>query len=107
VPERIQLPAVSTGKDFTGDAFSPIHTTTVTFDGGVASHGYPEQLFAARFYHALTLLAGQEELVLQSTWKCDGRRPAQDDHAADGAGRHVVSVRTHGLAGTSSAASGT
>ncbi|MFH8561458.1 Ohr family peroxiredoxin [Streptomyces sp. NPDC017988] len=37
--ERIQLPNLSTQKDFGGTAFSPIYTTTVTVSGGVASHG--------------------------------------------------------------------
>ncbi|WP_033324218.1 Ohr family peroxiredoxin [Streptomyces yerevanensis] len=37
--DPIQLPALSTEKDFTGDEFSPIYTTTVTVDGGAASHG--------------------------------------------------------------------
>ncbi|MFC8419298.1 Ohr family peroxiredoxin [Streptomyces sp. NPDC057236] len=37
--ERIQLPTLSTEKDFDGDSFSPIYTTTVTVDGGVAAHG--------------------------------------------------------------------
>ncbi|MGW1726863.1 Ohr family peroxiredoxin [Streptomyces sp. NPDC002306] len=37
--DRIQLPSLSTEKDFDGDAFSPIYTTTVTVDGGVAAHG--------------------------------------------------------------------
>ncbi|MET9088509.1 Ohr family peroxiredoxin [Streptomyces sp. NPDC004237] len=37
--ERIQLPTLSTEKDYDGDEFSPIYTTTVTVHGGVASHG--------------------------------------------------------------------
>ncbi|MEU3509637.1 Ohr family peroxiredoxin [Streptomyces longwoodensis] len=37
--EPIPLPALSTEKDFDGDAFSPIYTTTVTVEGGEAAHG--------------------------------------------------------------------
>ncbi|MFF7529415.1 Ohr family peroxiredoxin [Streptomyces bobili] len=37
--ERIQLPTLSTEKDYEGEEFSPIYTTTVTVHGGVASHG--------------------------------------------------------------------
>ncbi|WP_369226954.1 Ohr family peroxiredoxin [Streptomyces sp. R39] len=37
--ERIQLPTLSTEKDYDGDEFLPIYTTTVTVHGGVASHG--------------------------------------------------------------------
>ncbi|GHE98442.1 Ohr family peroxiredoxin [Streptomyces spiralis] len=37
--ERIQLPTLSTEKDYDGNEFSPIYTTTVTVHGGVASHG--------------------------------------------------------------------
>lgn len=37
--ERIQLPTLSTEKDYDGIEFSPIYTTTVTVEGGVASHG--------------------------------------------------------------------
>ncbi|MEU1231391.1 Ohr family peroxiredoxin [Streptomyces sp. NPDC005828] len=37
--DPIQLPALSTEKDFTGDAFSPLYTTTVTVVGGAVSHG--------------------------------------------------------------------
>ncbi|MFI9542613.1 Ohr family peroxiredoxin [Streptomyces sp. NPDC052016] len=37
--ERIPLPTLSTEKDYDGDEFSPIYTTTVTVHGGVASHG--------------------------------------------------------------------
>jgi Ohr subfamily peroxiredoxin len=39
VTERIQLPTLSTEKDYEGEEFSPIYTTTVTVHGGVASHG--------------------------------------------------------------------
>ncbi|WP_329359913.1 Ohr family peroxiredoxin [Streptomyces sp. NBC_01483] len=37
--EHLQLPNLSTQKDYVGTAFSPIYTTTVTVSGGVASHG--------------------------------------------------------------------
>ena len=37
--DPIRPPALSTGKDFTGDAFSPLYTTTVTVDGGAVAHG--------------------------------------------------------------------
>lgn len=37
--ERTQLPSLSTEKDYDGNEFSPIYTTTVTVHGGVASHG--------------------------------------------------------------------
>ncbi|MFH9090135.1 Ohr family peroxiredoxin [Streptomyces sp. NPDC017673] len=37
--ERIQPPSLPTEKDYEGNEFSPIYTTTVTVDGGVASHG--------------------------------------------------------------------
>ncbi|MFJ4468689.1 Ohr family peroxiredoxin [Streptomyces sp. NPDC089424] len=37
--DPIPLPDLSTEKDYDGDEFSPIYTTTVTVDGGVASHG--------------------------------------------------------------------
>ncbi|MEU0228473.1 Ohr family peroxiredoxin [Streptomyces sp. NPDC006284] len=37
--ERIPLPSLSTEKDFDGDTFSPLYTTTVTVHGGVAAHG--------------------------------------------------------------------
>ncbi|MGW4574565.1 Ohr family peroxiredoxin [Streptomyces tendae] len=37
--ERIKLPTLSTEKDFDGEEFSPIYTTTVTVHGGAASHG--------------------------------------------------------------------
>lgn len=37
--ERIQLPTLSTEKDYEGEEFSTIYTTTVTVHGGVASHG--------------------------------------------------------------------
>ncbi|MEV5149331.1 Ohr family peroxiredoxin [Streptomyces sp. NPDC052727] len=37
--ERIQLPSLSTEKDYGGNEFSPIYTTTVTVHGGVAAHG--------------------------------------------------------------------
>jgi Ohr subfamily peroxiredoxin len=39
VTERIPLPTLSTEKDYDGEEFSPIYTTTVTVHGGVASHG--------------------------------------------------------------------
>ncbi|WP_217140808.1 Ohr family peroxiredoxin [Streptomyces sp. AC627_RSS907] len=39
MPERIQLPTLSTEKDFDGDSFSPIYETTVTVSGGAAAHG--------------------------------------------------------------------
>jgi Ohr subfamily peroxiredoxin len=39
VTERIQLPTLSTAKDYAGKEFSPIYTTSVTVHGGVASHG--------------------------------------------------------------------
>ncbi|BBJ46911.1 hypothetical protein SSPO_096290 [Streptomyces antimycoticus] len=39
VTERVQLPTLSTEKDYDGDEFLPIYTTTVTVHGGVASHG--------------------------------------------------------------------
>lgn len=37
--EQIQLPRLSTDKDFDGDSFAPIYTATVTVDGGTACHG--------------------------------------------------------------------
>ncbi|MCX4461875.1 Ohr family peroxiredoxin [Streptomyces sp. NBC_01728] len=37
--EQIRLPDLSTDKDFDGESFAPIYTTTVTVSGGVASHG--------------------------------------------------------------------
>ena len=37
--EQIRLPVLSTDKDFDGESFAPIYTTTVTVSGGVASHG--------------------------------------------------------------------
>ncbi|MCD7445499.1 Ohr family peroxiredoxin [Streptomyces lincolnensis] len=37
--DPIQLPTLSTEKDYDGEEFSPIYTTTVTVHGGVASHG--------------------------------------------------------------------
>lgn len=37
--EENPLPDLSTEKDFDGDSFAPIYTTTVTLNGGVASHG--------------------------------------------------------------------
>ncbi|WP_416982612.1 Ohr family peroxiredoxin [Streptomyces sp. T028] len=37
--EEIRLPDLSTAKDFDGDAFAPLYTTTVTVSGGIASHG--------------------------------------------------------------------
>ncbi len=39
VTEHIKLPDLSTGKDFNGESFSAIYTTTVTVSGGVAAHG--------------------------------------------------------------------
>ena len=33
------LPNLSTKKDFDGDSFAPIYTTTVTVSGGAAAHG--------------------------------------------------------------------
>lgn len=37
--EQNPLPDLSTEKDFDGEAFAPIYTTTVTVSGGTASHG--------------------------------------------------------------------
>lgn len=37
--ERSPLPDLSTEKDFDGESFAPIYTTTVTVSGGSASHG--------------------------------------------------------------------
>lgn len=37
--EPIRLPVLSTEKDFDGESFAPIYTTTVTVSGGVAGHG--------------------------------------------------------------------
>lgn len=37
--EQTPLPNLSTDKDFDGDSFAPIYTTTVTVSGGTASHG--------------------------------------------------------------------
>ncbi|MER6961634.1 MULTISPECIES: Ohr family peroxiredoxin [unclassified Streptomyces] len=37
--EPIGLPDLSTEKDFEGDSFAPLYTTTVTVNGGSASHG--------------------------------------------------------------------
>ncbi|WP_329536028.1 Ohr family peroxiredoxin [Streptomyces sp. NBC_01450] len=37
--EQIRLPDLSTDKDFDGESFAPIYTTTVAVSGGVASHG--------------------------------------------------------------------
>lgn len=37
--EPTRLPGLSAAQDFDGPAFSPIYTTTVTVDGGAASHG--------------------------------------------------------------------
>ncbi|MEU9292011.1 Ohr family peroxiredoxin [Streptomyces sp. NPDC048275] len=37
--EQIRLPNLSTDKDFDGESFAPIYTTTVTVSGGMASHG--------------------------------------------------------------------
>ncbi|MGP4052029.1 Ohr family peroxiredoxin [Streptomyces sp. 2A115] len=39
MPEHINLPELSTDKDFDGESFSAIYTTTVTVSGGVAGHG--------------------------------------------------------------------
>jgi osmotically inducible protein OsmC len=39
VNEPTGVPDLSTDKDFDGDSFAPIYTTTVTVSGGVASHG--------------------------------------------------------------------
>jgi lipoyl-dependent peroxiredoxin len=38
VTERIPLPDLSTEKDFDGESFSAIYTTTVTVSGGAAAH---------------------------------------------------------------------
>ncbi|MQY34019.1 hypothetical protein SRB17_19850 [Streptomyces sp. RB17] len=37
--DPIRSPRLSTDKDFDGESFAPIHTTTVTVSGGPASHG--------------------------------------------------------------------
>ncbi|MBT2409005.1 Ohr family peroxiredoxin [Streptomyces sp. ISL-12] len=37
--DRIPLPALSTEKDYDGDEFWPLYTTTVTVHGGAVSHG--------------------------------------------------------------------
>lgn len=37
--EPVRLPDLSTEKDFDGESFAPIYTTTVTVSGGLASHG--------------------------------------------------------------------
>ncbi|MFE7837017.1 Ohr family peroxiredoxin [Streptomyces sp. NPDC057474] len=37
--ERNPLPDLSVEKDFDGESFAPIYTTTVTVSGGTASHG--------------------------------------------------------------------
>lgn len=37
--EQNPLPDLSSEKDFDGEAFAPIYTTTVTVSGGTASHG--------------------------------------------------------------------
>ncbi|MET9351831.1 Ohr family peroxiredoxin [Streptomyces sp. NPDC006617] len=37
--EHFRLPDLSTDKDFDGDSFSAIYTTTVTVRGGVTAHG--------------------------------------------------------------------
>ncbi|MET8331073.1 Ohr family peroxiredoxin [Streptomyces sp. NPDC005181] len=37
--EQIPLPDLSTDKDFDGEFFAPIYTTTVTVSGGIARHG--------------------------------------------------------------------
>ncbi|MEU9539531.1 Ohr family peroxiredoxin [Streptomyces mirabilis] len=90
--DPFRLPGLSTDKDFEGDAFAPLYTTTVTVSGGPAAHGRasgrarsddgvldldlrmpaelggdghgtnPEQLFAAGFHGAVTLLARQATL---------------------------------------------
>jgi Ohr subfamily peroxiredoxin len=39
VTEQIRSPNLPTDKDFDGDSFAPIYTTTVTVTGGTASHG--------------------------------------------------------------------
>jgi Ohr subfamily peroxiredoxin len=39
VTEQIRVPDLSIDKDFEGQVFSPIYTTTVTVDGGPAAHG--------------------------------------------------------------------
>jgi Ohr subfamily peroxiredoxin len=39
VTEHIELPELSTDKDFDGESFSAIYTTTVTVSGGAAGHG--------------------------------------------------------------------
>lgn len=35
----MRLPGLSTDKDFDGESFAPIYTTTVTVNGGTAGHG--------------------------------------------------------------------
>ncbi|MGW3692187.1 Ohr family peroxiredoxin [Streptomyces sp. NPDC005125] len=37
--EQFQLPSLPTDKDFDGESFAPIYSTTVTVSGGIASHG--------------------------------------------------------------------
>ncbi|MCX5243752.1 Ohr family peroxiredoxin [Streptomyces sp. NBC_00201] len=37
--EQFPLPELSTDKDFAGESFAPIYTTTVTVSGGEAAHG--------------------------------------------------------------------
>ncbi|MER5436712.1 Ohr family peroxiredoxin [Streptomyces sp. NPDC002588] len=37
--EQIRLPNLSTDKDFDGEFFAPLYTTTVTVSGGTVSHG--------------------------------------------------------------------
>lgn len=37
--EPFQFPDLSTDKDYVGESFAPIYTTTVTVSGGPASHG--------------------------------------------------------------------
>ncbi|MCX5358557.1 Ohr family peroxiredoxin [Streptomyces sp. NBC_00124] len=37
--DHIRLPDLSTDKDFQGESFAPIYTTTVTVSGGTAAHG--------------------------------------------------------------------
>ncbi|MGW1498728.1 Ohr family peroxiredoxin [Streptomyces mirabilis] len=37
--DQFRLPGLSTDKDFEGDSFAPLYTTTVTVSGGTAAHG--------------------------------------------------------------------
>ncbi|MFJ8107691.1 Ohr family peroxiredoxin [Streptomyces sp. NPDC096132] len=37
--EEIRLPELSVTKDFDGESFAPLYTTTVRVSGGIASHG--------------------------------------------------------------------